>query len=75
MQKIRKYLVLGLASLGAAAPAFAEGVTDPTTFVTEVTTHVGDITSALWSAAGAFIVVLVAYIAMKAIKRGIKGVS
>lgn len=71
-----KKIISGLtAMLAGTGMCFAEGVTDATSFAAELATNASTITTALWAAAGAFIVVLVAYIAIKAVIKGARAVS
>lgn len=73
IKKVKK-IFAGLVAL-LPSLAFAEGVTDASTFAAELANNATSITTALWAAAGAFIVVMVAYIAIKAVLRGAKSVS
>lgn len=70
-----KKLILAVSALPfVALSAFAEGA-DLSTLTAGLTTNATMVTGALWAAAGAFITVFVAYIAIKAVMKGAKAVS
>lgn len=69
--KIRKLFSVLALGVMSAAPAFAQ-VTDPGSFADEIKSYAPDITEALWVGAGSMVTIFVAYIAIKAVMRGVR---